>query len=352
VITRPTLPINLSAVGAGGVPENEAFVYDLDRVYTTQYNANLQQDLPWDSAVTVAYIGSRGTNLMGSGDVNIAIPQIVNGREYFPAGSPRRNPAFGTIRTIFQDFHSEYNGFSVGWLKRQSRGLQFQASYTYGHAMDDRSGAGGRQEFRNGQARTFDPYNLDLDWGRSDFDVKHNAVLNASYVLPFTGSRFAEGWQVSAVATFASGVPFSPIIPGDSDRDGSTDNVNRPDVIAGVSTEPSGGRSPDLWFNPAAFAFPGAGYRGNAGRNILQGPGLAVVDFSLVKTQRLAGKTSLQLRFEVFNLLNRANFDIPFNDPDGEAVFDETGARLPTAGRIFATSTDAREAQIAVRFLF
>ena len=352
VITRPTLPIDLAAVGAGGVPENEAFVYDLDRVYMTQYNANVQQNLPWDSAVTVAYIGSRGTNLMGSGDVNIAIPQIVNGREFFPAGAPRRNPAFGTIRAILQGFHSEYNGVSVGWLKRQRRGLQFQASYTYGHAMDNRSGAGGRQEFRNGQARTFDPYNLDLDWGRSDFDVRHNAVLNASYAFPFTGSRVAEGWQVSAVATFASGVPFSPIIPGDSDRDGTTDNVNRADVVPGVSTEPSGGRSPDLWFNPAAFAYPGAGYRGNAGRNILQGPGLAVVDFSVVKTQRLAGRTSLQLRFEVFNLLNRANFDIPFNDPDGEAVFDESGARLPTAGRIFATSTDAREAQLAIRFSF
>ena len=71
-----------------------------------------------------------------------------------------------------------------------------------------------------------------------------------------------------------------------------------------------------------------------------------------MKTQRLAGRTSLQLRFEVFNLLNRANFDIPFNDPDGQALFDETGARLPTAGRIFATSTDAREMQVAIRFVF
>ena len=171
-------------------------------------------------------------------------------------------------------------------------------------------------------------------------------------ILPFTGSRFAEGWQVSAIVTFAGGVPFSPVIPGDSDRDGSTDNVNRPDVVPGVSTTPSGGRSPERWFNPDAFVFPGAGFRGNAGRNILEGPGLAVIDFSLVKTQRLAGRTSLQLRFEVFNLLNRANFDIPQNEPDGEAVFDDAGGRLATAGRIFATSTDAREAQIAIRFLF
>jgi Carboxypeptidase regulatory-like domain/TonB dependent receptor-like, beta-barrel/TonB-dependent Receptor Plug Domain len=352
VITRPTLPINLAAVGASGVPENEAIQYDLDRTYMTQYNVNVQQQLMWDSAVTVAYIGSRGTNLMGSGDVNIAVPQIVNGRQFFPAGSTRRNPAFGTIRMNLQGFHSEYNGVSVGWQKRERRGLQFQASYTFGHAMDNRSGSGGRQEFRNGQARTFDPYNIDLDWGRSDFDVRHTAVFNASYVLPFNGPRLAEGWQVSGVATLASGVPFSPIIPGDSDRDGSTDNVNRPDVIPGASTVPSGGRTPDRWYDPAAFAFPGAGYRGNAGRNILEGPGLVVVDFSLVKTQRLAGRTSLQVRFEVFNLLNRANFDIPFNDPDGQALFDESGARVPTAGKIFATSTDAREMQVAVRFLF
>ncbi len=230
--------------------------------------------------------------------------------------------------------------------------MQFQTSYTYGRSTDNRSGSGGRQEFRNGQARAFDPYNIDLDWGRSDFDIRHNAVVNVSYDLPFSGSRLAEGWQISTIATFASGVPFSPIIPGDSDRDGSTDNVNRPDVVSGASTKPSGGRTPEQWYNPEAFVFPGAGFRGNAGRNILEGPGLAVVDFSLVKLTRLANGTNLQLRFEVFNLLNRANFDMPFNDPDGQAVFDETGARIPTAGRIFETSTDAREVQIALRFLF
>jgi hypothetical protein len=116
--------------------------------------------------------------------------------------------------------------------------------------------------------------------------------------------------------------------------------------------KPAGGSTPERWFNPDAFAFPGAGFRGNAARNVLAGPGLAVVDLSIVKSTRLASDTSVQVRFEVFNLLNRANFDIPFNDPDGEALFDETGARLPTAGRIFETATDAREVQIALRFLF
>ena len=352
VITRPALPINIAAVAVGGVPENELIQYDLKKTYMTQYNVSLQRELAWGSAVTVAYIGSHGTNLMGSSDVNIAVPQIVNGRQFFPANPVRRNPNFGTLRMNLQGFRSEYNGVSLGWTKRQTRGLQTQVSYTYGHSMDNRSGSGGRQEFRNGQARSFDPYNLDLDWGRSDFDIRHNAVMNVSYDLPFMGFPLVQGWQISAVGTLASGVPFSPIIPGDSDRDGSTDNVNRPDLVAGVSTKPNGGGTVQRWYNADAFVFPGAGFRGNAGRNILEGPGLALVDLSLVKHQRLINGTSVQLRFEVFNLLNRANFDLPFNDPDGQAVFDETGARIPTAGRIFETATDAREAQIAVRFVF
>jgi len=256
------------------------------------------------------------------------------------------------MRTILQGFRSEYNGFQAGLLKRRTHGLQLQASYTFGHANDNRSGSGGRLEWRNGQSRTFDPYNFDLDWGRSDFDIRHTFSFNVSYDLPFGGSSFGQGWQVNALGTFASGVPFTPIIPGDPDRDGSTDNVARPDVVPGASTVPDGGRRPDLWFNPLAFAFPGAGFRGNAGRNILEGPNFAVVDLSLVKTQKLAGRTSLQFRVEVFNLFNRANFDIPINDPDGSAVFNDQGQRLSDTGKIFNTITDAREVQLALRLLF
>jgi hypothetical protein len=78
VITRPVLPIDRASLASGGVPENELMQYDLDATYMTQYNVNVQRELPWDGAVTVAYIGSRGTNLMGSGDVKTAVPEIVN----------------------------------------------------------------------------------------------------------------------------------------------------------------------------------------------------------------------------------------------------------------------------------
>jgi len=352
VIASPALPITLAALASGGIPENEPLQYDQDPTYMLQYNVSVQQELPWQSALSVSFVGSRGKNLYGSGDTNIAIPQIVDGQEFFPAGSRRRNPNFGTMRTIMQGFRSEYQGVSVGFLKRRSHGLQLQASYTYGDSKDNRSGSGGRQEFRNGQARVFDPYNFDRDFGRSDFDVRHNFAFNLSYDLPFGQSSFGQGWQINGLGSFASGVPFSAIIPGDPDRDGTSDNVGRPNPVPGVSTVPQGGRTPDLWFNPAAFAFPGAGFRGTLGRNTLVGPGLAVVDLALVKTQKLSGRRSLQFRVEVFNLLDRANFDVPFNDADGAAVMDDRGNRLATAGRIFGTITDAREIQLAIRLLF
>jgi hypothetical protein len=352
VIASPALPINLAALGSGGIPETEVLTYDMKSSYNMQYNLNVQQELPWQSVITLAYVGSRGKNLNGQGDVNTALPTLVDGVEFYPAGSRRRNPAFGTMRTILQGFRSEYNGFQAGLLKRRSQGLQLQAAYTYGRSKDNRSGSGGRLEWRNGQSRTFDPYNFDRDWGRSDFDVRHSFSFNVSYDLPLGGSSFGQGWQVNALGSLASGVPFTPIIPGDPDRDASTDNVARPNLVPGVSTVPDGGRRPDLWFNPAAFAFPGAGFRGNAGRNILEGPGLAVVDLSLVKTQKLSGRSSVQFRVEVFNLFDRANFDIPINDADGSAVFNDQGQRLPDAGKIFDTITDAREVQLAIRFLF
>jgi Carboxypeptidase regulatory-like domain/TonB-dependent Receptor Plug Domain/TonB dependent receptor-like, beta-barrel len=352
VIARPTLPVNLATLGSAGVPETESITYDLKSTYMLQYNVNVQQELPWQSSISLAYMGSRGKNLSGTGDVNTAIPQIVDGQEFFPVGSVRRNPNFNVVRAILQGFRSEYNGFTLGFIKRRTHGLQLQTSYTYGRSHDNRSGNGGRLEYRNGQARTFDPYNLNRDWGRSDYDIRHNLVANLSYDLPFGTSNFGQGWQINAVGTFASGVPFSPVIPGDPDRDATTDNVGRPNVVPGVSTVPTGGRGPDMWFNPAAFVFPGAGFRGNAGRNILEGPGLAVVDLAIVKTQRLSGRMNLQFRVELFNVLNRTNFDLPANDPDGAAVFDDQGVLLPTAGRIFITSTDAREAQIAIRLSF
>jgi len=352
VINAPVLPIDISRLGSGGVPDTESEAFNMKSSYNLQYNVNVQRTLPFDCVVSAAYVGSIGRNLFGQGDINTAIPQTMNGQDFFPANSVRRNPNFGAVRAILQGFRSRYNGLQLGFVKRSTHGFKLQASYTYGDSQDNRSGAGGREEYRNGQPRTFDPYNFDADWGRSDFDVRHTLVVNLSYELPLGESRLGKGWQVNAIGTYASGSPFSPVIPGDPTRQRSTDNASRPNLVPGVSLVPQGGQTADQWFNPLAFSFPGLGFRGNAGRNILTGPDFAVVDLSLAKTTKLKGNVALELRLEVFNALNRVNLDIPVNDPDGAAVFDATGGRVATAGKIFNTITDARQIQLGLRLLF
>src|SRR5262249_53297886 len=197
-------------------------------------------------------------------------------------------------------------------------------SYTYGKSLDNRSGNNGRQEFNNGQARNFDPYNRGLDYGRSDFDVRHNFTANLTYELPFgkdkKGAAGAAlgGWQINSIVKLASGVPFTPLVDGDPDRDGSTDNAARPDLIGDPNAGP---HTPDQWYNLAAFAPPQIGFRGTAGRNIVQGPNFRTVDLSLNKMFALTERWSLQFRAEAFNLFNRANFDLPSNSDDGSQIF-------------------------------
>ncbi len=357
---------------------SETMQFNLRPTYVMQYNLNLQREIFKNTVLMVAYVGSRGVDLFGQGDRNTAIPTILaDGTQFFPSTATRRNTKFDTVRTIFQGFSSNYNSMNLALSRRFSNGLQFQTSYTFGKALDNRSGTSGRQEYSNGQARTFDPYNLNLDRGRADFDVRHSFVANATYDLPFgkgrTGAarQLLAGWQLNTIVTISSGVPFGAIVDGDPDGDKSDDNAQRPNLVTGVSLIPSAGRTPNGWFNLGTFAPPAFGFRGSAGRNIIEGPNYRTVDLSVVKNFRIDEKRSIQFRAEVFNLLNRANFDLPANSEDGEQVFSFVtnatsttpciaGTKVGTncftatgsAGSIFSTVGDSREIQFGLKFIF
>lgn len=362
-----SLPVDPSAFRGVG-KETRFFQFQLRPTYMMHYNLNIQRDLFAQTVLTVAYLGSRGVNLFGQGDLNLAIPQrLPDGRDFFPEGSQLRNPNFNPIRGSFQGFNSHYNAMNVGFVRRSNTALQLQASYTFGKSIDDRSGGLGRQEYTNGQFLTFDPYNRRLDRGRSDFDVRHTFVANGTYELPVgkgsTGwvGHIISGWQVNAIVTLSSGLPINPFIDGDPDRDGSEENAARPNLAFGTNLTPPGGRTADLWFNPAAFVQPDIGFRGTAGRNIVTGPDYKSVDLSIVKNFHLTEKSTLQVRAEVFNLLNRANFDLPSNSELGEQVFSYVPVSssgpakfIPsaTAGKIFSTVGESREIQLAVKFIF
>ncbi|MEW5974662.1 MAG: carboxypeptidase regulatory-like domain-containing protein [Acidobacteriota bacterium] len=360
------LPVD-GALFRGVDASTEAFQFDLQRTYAMHYSLNVQREL-WSSVLSLSYAGSRGVNLLGQADANIAIPQILpDGREFFPEGSRRRNPSFDQVRSTYQGFNSVYNSLTGGVLKRINRDLQFQASYTFAKSIDDSSATSGRLEYSNGQARVFDPYNRRLNRARSDFDVRHTFSSNFTYQFPVASSLrgFAglllNGWQMNGIIMLSSGVPFTPLVAGDPDRDASDENAARPNRIQGVSLVPPGGRSPNLWFNPDAFGPPQPGFRGNSGRNIVTGPNFKTVDFSLVKQFRLGESRSLQFRTEVFNLFNRANFDLPANSEDGELIYNylpPSGSqparfvRAASMGKIFGTIGDSREIQFALKFIF
>jgi hypothetical protein len=357
-----TLPIPLDALRSG-LGMTDAIQYDVRPTYLEQYSFNIQRQV-FDGIVTsVAYIGSRGVNLFGQTDINTAYSIILpGGRSFFPSDD-RRNPNFTQVRGFIQGFGSVYNALNLGLVKQSSKGLQFQVSYTYGKSLDERSGSSGK-EYLNGQERAVDPYNRSLDRARSDFDVRHTFTANLTYDVPVKSKRFRgllKEWQISAIVKLASGVPFTPLVDGDPDGDGTDDNAARPNLVPGVSLTPPGGSTPNLWFNPLAFAPPTIGFRGTAGRNILNGPNFRTVDTSLKRKFRITEKSSLQLRVEAFNLFNRANFNLPVNSDEGTQVFTYLPAsgsqpasfmRTPNAGRIFETVSGPREIQLGLKFTF
>ena len=332
--------------------------YDLRSPYIMQFNASVQQQLPgaWD--VMVGYVGSRGKNLIRIGDANLAPEQIVNGVKVYNPGAGRRNPRFTGIWQRMTDAESFYDALQIALNKRFSRGWRAQASYTLSESVDDASGINS-QDFSNVVQYGLDWYDPKFDRGLSPFHARHNLTFNASWNLPiFRNSRgltaaVLKGWQLNNITTLRSGHPFT--VQLGFNRSGNLNTTGfsmheRPDVVPGCDPVLGG---PDRYFDINCFTLPALNTRGNAPRNSVIGPGLVSVDLSLVKSVAVAAGRQLELRVEVFNLLNRANFAVP----SGRTVF--TGANpdgspivAPTWGRITSTVTTSRQIQIGAKLIF
>ena len=363
-ITNAPFPNVYPLLASGqGLIDTFAIQYNPKSTYVEQYNLNVQRAFSSKMVVTVGYIGSHGVHLWREADVNNAYPLTADGTQFAPVATPqRRNPNFANIRMKLSDGQSFYNAGIVGLQSRVGAGFRAQVSYTYGTSVDDQSSSLGRNEFANGQARTVDPYNILLNRGRSDFDIRHNLSINFTYDLPYGTGRahgasapaavraLLGGWQISGILSAQSGIPVSPIYTFDQDRDATTDNEQRPNWAPGVaSTSPV---SDTRLFDPLAFVLPPVGSRGNVGRNVIDGPGLVTFDPAFVKSFFLGkGSTrAAQLRIEVFNAFNRVNFGIP---PIANlTVFNSPTERNTSAGQITSTSTPARQVQLALRVTF
>ncbi len=351
------LPLN---VLANGFPSNSLSdpntpsLYSLDphlvTPYMQQWHLGFEYQLPADTVVEVSYAGSRGLKLFA----------FYNGNQETPTANasdptaPRRpahevtpgatgdsctlaayyntpalyncNPALdATINTFRSNTQSNYNSLQVRLEKRYTHGLQFEAAYTFAHALDNASSAS-LGSVNNGDFR--DQTNPNLEYGNADFDVRHRFVFSYTYDLPFGRGRLlannASGfvnqilgnWQMSGVFSAATGNYYTAtdvVSVSNSDCGGTVGyNCSRPALVGNPNAKPC---IPGTLFNTCAFAdnttIPGIipqGTFGNAGRNIIQGPGYKVWDTSLVKQFPIHDQMHFEFRAEFFNVLNHVNY--------------------------------------------
>src|SRR5205823_3110814 len=198
------------------------------------------------------------------------------------------------------------------------------------------------------------PYDPESEWSPANFDLRHVFSANATWELPaFRNNAVLGGWQVNAIVSFRTGYPFSPSISTPNwSRSGNTASgtEDRPNVKP--DTDP--GRiitgDPNHWFDASVFVLQPQGTFGNTPRNFLRGPGFANTNLSVVKSQPLKGNTTLQVRLELFNVLNRANFAAPTRPVFAGATQNETP--LTTAGQILRTANSSRQVQLGVKLMF
>jgi len=350
---------------------------DLKTPTLVSWSFRIQQKLSANTALTVVYVGSHGYHEIIGVDANEPMPVVCPAApcpavypNTFPAGlagapvpagtyyvptATRANPTLANTWTYFSEGDSDYNALQADLNHRLSSGLVLRATYTWSKAIDDgdslnATASGGEP------ALVSNPYNLRADRGLANFDVRNAAVVSASYALPFgPGRRFrtaglgkaASGWTVNSIVTLQGGFPFTPQLSYNPSNNGDTRNPVRP-FVNPAFTGPVILGNPLQWFNPAAFLAPpnGSGFYGNLGRDTLIGPGLATWDLSFLKDTPVGEDARLQFRAELFNILNRANFNTP-----NAVAFTPSGVS-PTAGVITATSTTSRQMQFGLKLLW
>jgi outer membrane receptor protein involved in Fe transport len=326
-------PANRPGLTPGALSPN-GWDFENPTPYVQNWNLTLARELADGLGVEASYVGSKGTHLSQTANINQTIRT--------PQGNVVPFPGLG--RVLYQNLgaDSSYHALQVSVERRFGDGLGFRSSFTLSKSIDDASfGAPARLPQ--------DPRDLRAERGLSEFDRRRVWVSDFIYEIPYgRGRRFGNasrelidaifgGWQLNGIVQLYDGRPFTPVA---SRANAQAGFATRPDrVSSGEVDDPTAER----WFDPAAFAaVPAAQFRfGNSGRNILTGPGAVNVDASVFKRFALPweGQT-LQFRAEFFNLPNRANFGQP------DARIDQ-----PTAGAI-SSSGPGRQIQFAFKYLF
>jgi len=282
------------------------------RSYVAQWNVNVQREVAAHTTVTLRYAGSRGVHLpFFVNDFNMVLPAASSQGYVWPANGTRINPAVGQISGTLWNTDSIYHSLVAQLSRRMRNHWQISASYTFGRSIDSGSSSLASDTFTNTVQRM--PFDPSTGRGLSDFDIRSNFSLNSIIELPALKDRpaalrlLAGGWQFSQLLRAATGTPFTPTVGGDPLGQKSSSTFDFPDVVTGCGSTTTG--NPLHYINTSCFAFPNPSNRlGNVGRNVLTGPGLADLDFSLFKNFQIVEKVRLQFRSEFFNIFQSPEF--------------------------------------------
>jgi hypothetical protein len=299
--------------------------------YAQDWSFNVQQEVDRVGVFSLAYAGSKGTHLPRSLDINQPYPGAA------PIYTRAPYPAYSNILMTESGGNSEYQSLQFSFKRQMSRQLTAIAAYTFSKSIDDTSAFLPTSTDQNFPQ---DSHNYALERALSSYDMPQRATVAFVYRVP-SYSKWTRNFEASGIVTAESGQPFTPVLSFDNSNTGNTGGnfgEDRPNILFNAAVAHP---SAQQWFNTSAFAIPAQYTWGDAGRNILRGPGLATVDLSL--RRKFALKEGLQLTAEAqsFNLLNRTNF----NEPD--AIVDQT----LTFGKIFSAKPP-RQLQFVLRLSF
>ncbi len=309
--------------------------------YSHNFNVNVQRQLGTNYLVEIAYAGSRGRQLMAKVNPNQA-PAVVGvtnsniNRPFAQVAPDLRN--IGQAASIgFVD----YNGLLVKFQRRFANNFSFLNAYTWGKAIDINSDNDGDVSFTN----VYDI--VGYHRGPADYDLAHNFSSSWIYEVPWAQQAWYGGWQVNGILLLRSGYPFTV---GQTQGVQSTGTGNRPNrVCDGRLDNPT----IDRWFDASCFVPPTdtTGTYGDAGRNILRGPGQFNIDASLIKRTKLGGRVNTEVRIEAFNVLNHPQFAARPNSTIGNAGVGTITSMLPNPACALCGTTE-RQIQLAVKLTF
>ncbi len=335
-------PTGLAIVSANGIYPD---LHDFRTPYIQQFSLGVQHEFASNWLLDVSYVGAAGRKEYRLVDLNQEFaPVPFTPGPLSPGLSSLVVQGFG-VHTMQSSSNSSYNSLQASVTKRFSHGLQFLASYTWSHSLDDYSGdPTGTSDVTvvpGNQAPGFLH-----NYASSDFDRRNRFVFSGIYDLPKFykgvsefGKQAVNGWELASVLTLQSGTPFSVLT-------NATAFVQaRADSVAGCNPNLSGSVESrlNMYFNTACFTPATAvGDFGTTGRNILRGPDQENVDISIIKHFPITERTRLEFRAEFFNAFNMVSFANPLNIVESPA----------TDGQIVSTSTGPRVIQFALKLNF